>query len=362
MPTFGPSSALVRLRLNSGRYAKGKPNGGYQVRIAIVGAGISGLSAGRALTKAGHQATVFEKNDHVGGRVATVRLGDYVFDSGASAITPRGHQIEDVILKELDQTELVKIEKPLYMHHGMRPTIPENLKSAPPRYTYRSGNLKLAQLLADGLAVRFKVQIEALEKSGAGFKVNNEDFDAVILTPPVPQTATILWSLGESRPFANCRYRPCLSIMLGFAKELPETHYSALLDPEQRHPIMWLSLESVKSPGRAPEGHTAMVIQMAPSYSLSNFAATDAQIIEDVLDYLAWLFGEDWRNPEVSSVKRWKYSQPDSVALFETVNDPGSRLIISGDGVLAGRIENAYDSGMKAAALLIGPSALTATG
>jgi len=148
--------------------------------------------------------------------------------------------------------------------------------------------------------------------------------------------------------------------MLGFAKSLPEVHYSALLDPEQRHPLMWLSLESVKSPNRAPNGHTAMVIQMSPSYSLNNFGGPDDRIVEDALDYLEWLYGKDWRETEVREVKRWKYSQPDSVALFETVNDPKSRLVIAGAGVLAGRVENAYYSGLKAAVHLAGQSSAEA--
>jgi renalase len=305
---------------------------------------------------------IFEKNDRLGGRVNTKRIGEYVFDPGASAITPRGHDIENVILQELDTTNLIKIEKPLYWHQGMRVVIPDGVKSAPARYTYSTGNCTLPELLGVGHDIRLKTQVETLEKTNTGYKIAGEEFDAVILTPPIPQTATILWSLGESRPFANCRYRPCLSIMLGFARQVPDVNYSALLDPEQRHPLMWLSLESVKSPGRAPDGHTAMVIQMAPSYSLTNFAAPDERITEDALDYLGWLFGPDWRNPETAAVKRWKYSQPDSVALFETVNDPNARIVISGDGVVAGRTENAYDSGLKAAALLSRQGTAQATG
>jgi hypothetical protein len=314
------------------------------------------------LKAGGHSSILFEKNDRLGGRVATVRLGDYVFDSGASAVTPRGHAIEAVILQELDTSNLVKIAKPMYMHQGLRPMVPDNVKNAPPRYTYVAGNSVLPDLLAKDLDVRLSANVEGLEKSGAGYKVLNEEFDAVILTPPIPQTTSILWTVGESRPFANCRYRPCLSVMLGYAKALPETHYSALLDPEQHYPLMWLSLESVKSTGRAPDGHSALVAQLAPSYSLANFAAEDDRIVGDTLDYIARLYGDGWDQPETFAVKRWKYSQPDSVALFESVNEPNSRLVVSGDGVVAGRIENAYDSGLKAAALLTQNSALQAAG
>src|SRR5207253_5853822 len=114
---------------------------------------------------------------------------------------------------------------------------------------------------------------------------------------------------------------------------------------------------SVKSPGRAPDGKTAMVAQLSPAYSLSSFSATDERIVGDTLDYITRIYGSEWDQPEVAEVKRWKYSQPDSVALFDTVNEPGQRLIVSGDGVLAGRIESAFDSGLKSAALLLGQPA-----
>ena len=324
------------------------------MRVCIVGAGISGLAAARTLKAAGHQPTIFEKADHVGGRVATRKLGDYVFDHGATDIVPRGHAIEDVVLNQLDTSELVKIEKPVFFHHMLRPTMSEDTRAVPDRYTYRSGNNRLAQLLATGQDIRLSTQIEGLEKTSAGgYKVGGEDFDAVILTPPIPQTATILWTISESRPFANCRYRPCLAVMLGFDRALPDLHYHALLDPEQRHPLTWLSLESLKSPGRAPSGHTAMVVQLSPTYSLANFAAEEERVVGDTLDYITWLYGKEWDQPVVAAVKRWKYSQPETVSLFDTVNGPGEKVVVSGDGVLAGRIENAYDSGLKAAALLM---------
>lgn len=331
------------------------------MKVGIVGAGVAGLAAARALQSAGHQAVVFEKSPRVGGRVATRPVGEYLFDSGCSDLVPRGRAIEKVMLHELDTSDLVEIEKPLYFHHSLRPAAAEP-RNGIARYTYKSGNNRFAQLLAQGLDVRLSTQVDTLDRTTAGFRVLGEEFDGLILTPPVPQTAALLWTLGESRAFANVRYRPCLSVMLGFARELPEMHYHALLDPEQRHPLMWLSLESVKWAGRAPAGHTAMVAQLSPSYSLSSFAAEDRRIVEDTLDYIVWLYGQDWRQPEVAEVKRWKYSQPDSVALFDTVNDSGSKLVIAGDGVLAGRVENAFDTGLMAARLVSGDPILQATG
>ncbi len=55
-------------------------------RAAIVGAGLSGLTAGHRLQAAGWQVDVFEATDAPGGRVQTVRRDGYAIDTGASAL------------------------------------------------------------------------------------------------------------------------------------------------------------------------------------------------------------------------------------------------------------------------------------
>lgn len=298
---------------------------------------------------------LFEKAPEVGGRCGTVELGGYRFDPGATSIAPRGLRIEKVMLEELDTSDLVRVEKPIFTHQGLRVTPGDYVKNSVPRYTYSQGNATLPRLLAVDQNVRFNTAVESLEVAESGFRILGEHFDAVILTPPVPKTAAILWSIEESRSFANVRYRPCLSVMMGFALPNPVVNYHALLEPDQRHPITWLSLESVKSPCRAPEGHCAIVVQLGPSYSLAHFSDPDEKILGDTVDYLQYLYGKEWGSPEAWKIKRWKYSQPESTAFFDSVNPPGSRLVIAGDGVLAGRVESAYECGVRAAQLLLDP-------
>lgn len=52
-------------------------------RIAIIGAGIAGLTAAYRLKKAGLEPVVFEAADYVGGRIKSVRRSQFVFDIGA---------------------------------------------------------------------------------------------------------------------------------------------------------------------------------------------------------------------------------------------------------------------------------------
>jgi protoporphyrinogen/coproporphyrinogen III oxidase len=57
-------------------------------RIAIVGAGLTGLTAAWRLQQLGHTVTVFEKSEQAGGRTMTVRKGGFAFDVGAITMLP----------------------------------------------------------------------------------------------------------------------------------------------------------------------------------------------------------------------------------------------------------------------------------
>ncbi len=323
------------------------------MRVAIVGAGVAGLAAGRTLAKAKHEVVLFEKSRMPGGRLATRAVGPFLFDTGATSIAPRGMGIERVMLHELDTSELIEVQKPIYTHVNLRSMPGDAARNNIPRYAYRNGNNHLAKLLAQGLDVRLNTTVDHLGRENGRFEVEGEIFDRVILTPPIPQASLLLWSLGESRPVANVRYRSCLSIMLGFDKPLPETPYHALIDVEQRHPLTWVSLESVKSPERAPEGQSAMVLQMSPSYSQSHYQTEDDRVLRDILPWVGQLYGADFLAPVAVDTKRWKYSQPETVAVFESVNRNPNGVILAGDGVAAGRVEKAFESGLMAARLIL---------
>lgn len=323
------------------------------MRLGIVGAGIAGLSAARTARASGHEAVVFEKSIGFGGRCATRRIGDFTFDTGATSIAPRGRALEAVITQELATDDLVRIAKPIYTHGYGRIFPGDTARTTNQRYAYKSGITKLAKLLGAGLDIRFEHSIESVEHIVSEYRIAGEAFDAVILTAPTPQTQELLVNSGEIRTLSNTRYRACLSVLLGYTWDIGEVPYCAVIDPEQRSPLTWLSLESVKCDGRAPEGQTALVAQMSPSFSRQHFESPDSAILGETLSALSRLYGEKVSHPVVAEIKRWKYSQPETTAIFESVNRPGSKLIVAGDGVMGARVEFAYDSGVRAAKMLL---------
>lgn len=52
------------------------------MRVIVIGAGISGLTAAAALVRSGNEVTVFEKGDRIGGLAGSFKRGSYVFDLG----------------------------------------------------------------------------------------------------------------------------------------------------------------------------------------------------------------------------------------------------------------------------------------
>jgi len=57
--------------------------------IVVIGAGMAGLACAGALHPAGADVTLLDKSRHVGGRLATRRVGDLMFDHGAQYVTSR---------------------------------------------------------------------------------------------------------------------------------------------------------------------------------------------------------------------------------------------------------------------------------
>ena len=72
------------------------------MKALIIGSGISGLTAGAYLARAGHKVIVFEQEKHIGGVTATIEKNGFKWDLGPLLIEKldEGQELGD-ILKEL---------------------------------------------------------------------------------------------------------------------------------------------------------------------------------------------------------------------------------------------------------------------
>ncbi len=83
------------------------------MKVGIIGAGVGGLGSAIRFANAGHEVTVFESNDHPGGKINSLTLGDYRWDMGPSVFTGPEYVCElfELCRKDFSSFEFKKLEE-----------------------------------------------------------------------------------------------------------------------------------------------------------------------------------------------------------------------------------------------------------
>lgn len=322
------------------------------MRVGIVGAGMAGLACALHLQERSIETVVFEKAPSAGGRISTQAKNGYIWDNGATSIAPRGKKIERFLLEDRFAGERVLIDHPIGVHDGRRMSRGSSDRNKTPRYCFVSGNTVFPKGLAERLDVRYAVNVEEVVARDGLYWIGEESFDRLVLATTIPQAHRLLSLIKETRPISSVSYRACISVQLGFEVPTPPLAYHALIEPEQVHPLTWLCLESIKSPGRAPEGCSAVVAQLSARFSKDNFDRPDEFLVETATTLVRQLLGPKFAHPSEWGVKKWRLSQPENIARFEAVNLPGSRVFVASDGLLGGRTEDAFQCGAMVAEMI----------
>jgi oxygen-dependent protoporphyrinogen oxidase len=98
-----------------------------ELDVAVVGAGVAGLTAAEELTRAGLSVRVFEAGERVGGRMASHRRDGYLLDAGAEQISDLGYRATWELVDRLgiSRAEIPPITAPIALwrdgraHPGM---------------------------------------------------------------------------------------------------------------------------------------------------------------------------------------------------------------------------------------------------
>ncbi len=216
--------------------------------IAIIGAGVAGLAAGRVLVRSGHTVRVFEKSRGLGGRVATRRVAGFAIDHGAQVFKAPAPEFQ-ALVAEIDGAQT--IAQPVWTFTSEGQIGPgDSAQAAEASWTWPGGINALARHLASGLVVQRETTITALHQAETDYELvdasgqRSGPFAVVLLTPPAPQTAAILAASSIDptvqaqllAALAPARYRPCLSLAFAYAHR-PVPPWYALLNLDRRHPI-----------------------------------------------------------------------------------------------------------------------------
>ena len=348
-----------------------------QKSVAIIGAGMAGLGAAKTLLQAGHRVTLFEKSWGVGGRVATRTIEGSRFDHGAQIIKPEGSELEAVMLQELPVLELVEVPEPVVAFNSQGARLPvDPVRNAEKKYSYARGATTLPKLLISSFPEeRFTLHLESriarFEECREGVSLFDHEkrdlgkFDSVIITAPAPQTADLIESsLMQNETVQNSqvsalrsiKYRPCLSVLLGYESQLTVDPVYALIAEDRSNPLLWLAFEHLKSPFRSPNKTTLLIAQFGGEFSEASYSAPDSDILEATYESMQDILPFDCKSPLFAQVKKWRYSQPNGTIAFSEANPEPPRIVVAGDALRPGngRVQEAFASGIEAGKVVMG--------
>ncbi len=359
--------------------------------IAIIGAGMAGITAARTLVQAGHSVTVFEKSKGVAGRMSTRRTEFGSFDHGAQYFTVRDERFRTMMQWALGNAP--EIARPwaanaVRVLDAQGRTLEAPLPSREPHWVAQPGMNALVGLMAAPLLAKKRIfnshQVRLIERTANGkysLQCHNPNdakakpilvgrFDSVLLAIPSVQAQTLLKdsSLLKNdhstqdirRLLANFAQKisevtvsPCWTLMLAFPNALPTrpnapTH---LLGPQwsaarsTHHRIAWLARESSK-PGRG--GIERWTVQASAAWSTEHLEDDADRAKAKLLKAFAEITNIR-ATPAYAQVHRWRYAKTDKALGTSHLWDRATGIGICGDWCIGHRVEDAFASGLELA-------------
>ena len=308
------------------------PDAGGAMRIAIVGAGMAGLSCGQRLSRLGHEVRLFDKGRGPGGRMATRRMEDggttLHFDHGAQYFTARDPRfVEQVAHWEASGVAA------RWAAAGDDAWVGTPAMNAP------------LKAMAGELGVQFGTRIEQLVRDGEGWQIDGEGapdarFDAVLVAVPAEQAGPLLQPHAPAMATLadQTASDPCWTLMAGFQAPLALVQDTL----RQRGPIGWAARNNAK-PGRANE--ECWVIQASPEWSRAHLEDYAETVAAALLAELAEANGGPLPRQLGATAHRWRFARS-GTAGEEALWDAEQRIGVCGDWLIGPRVEAAYMSGL----------------
>jgi hypothetical protein len=339
--------------------------------LCIVGAGAAGAKAAHALRSTDVDVTVLEKSGGVCGRAATRRRDDCRYDHGANYIKDPDDRTE-ALVRDLGADGLVDVEEPVWTF-GADGEIQPGEPRDEHKWTWSAGITQLAKRLfaRTDATVHRRTRVESIRRDAdAAWTLTDTDgdpygpFDALLLTPPAPQTAALLEATEYAETAsaaaadrlerlrtatAAVDYRTIRTLVFHYPFELDRPWY-ALVDVDKSHPVGWVAREECKD-GHVPDGESVLIVQMSPDWSTTHYDDPLESAAEAGAGLVADLVGDDrLRDPDWVDDQGWRYALPES-----GVDDAAARapepdgLFVAGDWVVGeGRVHRAVWSGHDA--------------
>ena len=309
------------------------------MKIAIIGAGLAGLTLARLLDKQ-FEVTLFEKSRGVAGRMATRYASPYEFDHGAQFFTVSTPEFETFLN---DHVPMLLTEWPA-LQAG------ENLQLK--RYVPRGRMNALGKALAEDLNIISGIRITGLTKADTQWTLHSDEstfegFDWVISAMPQPQMVELVQPVLElPQQIHSVEMQGCYALMLGDPNlELPDFEGKELDDDR----LGWIAVNSSK-PER-PDA-SAVLVHASNDWSEHHIDADNLWVKQQLLEAIKEMLGLDYSKASHQVLHRWRYAKVTKACGEAYYPDEENRFAACGDWCLGGKVESAFQSGFALAKYL----------
>jgi predicted NAD/FAD-dependent oxidoreductase len=310
--------------------------------VAVIGAGLAGLSCARQLQTAGYMVTVYDKGAQPGGRMSTRRGDGWRCDHGAQYFTARDPAFSEEVAR-WERVGVVALWEPrLAVLGGNSPALEQRSTA---RFVGLPRMSAPAAWLAAGLVVKSRVCIRHMRHDAAGWRLQSdahglhpEHYDAVLFAVPPSQAAALLEPLLPltAQQAASVVMQPCWTLMLRLAERHDPGYDAAFVN---EGPLRWIARDSSK-PGR--EVGEVWVAQASAEWSAEHIETAGDEVAALLLAAFRRLGGPE---PGAVTLHRWRYAKAAAASSQRAVWLPAVQVGLCGDWLGGGRVEDAWLSG-----------------
>lgn len=315
--------------------------------VAVVGAGMAGITLARRLADRGLPVTIFEKSRGIGGRMSTRREGECAFDHGCQFFTVRDDRFRSYV-EAWREAGLVSPWR--HRLANCDRGVITMLEDDTIRFVGVPGMNAMLKGMAGDLPVRLATRIVQIEESESGWRLRAAEnpapveFEMVLVTAPAEQAAELLAPVPELREkAASVRMQSCWAVMAVFDVEIDAPFDAAYV---RNSPLVWIANGGSK-PGRS--AHEAWVLHASPSWSRAHFDEKPDRVIDQLLQAFCEALGLAGVRPSDVYAHRWRYASPENPLKCGCLWDEERWIGAAGDWCLDARVENAFLSGFMLA-------------
>ena len=314
--------------------------------IAILGAGLAGVSCAHALQAQGIHVTVFDKSRGPSGRMSTRRADGWQCDHGAQYFTARDPAFRAEVQRWQDAGVAALWAPRLVSFDG---AAWQAASSAVERFVGTPRMTAPAAWLAQQLPVQLQTTVQQLQSDEDGWSITSaehgvhpECFDAVLLALPSPQ---VLPLMAQPAPAfaalaASAPMRGSWALMLRFDAPVVMPWDGAFINAG---PLRWVARDSSK-PGRS--GAETWLLHASAEWTDAHMEDSADDVAVALLAAFADLGGPA---PAAWTAHRWRYADTEPALELGCAWDAALGLGLCGDWLHGGKVEGAWRSGQALA-------------